>query len=466
MSANVSKASASTLLTISALETRAWVVKLVSGALIGAFVGAIVGALFFSALRSERTAMAFIRVTPPADLPAIAGNANQVVPDTSDNPEKYVAGEVAYLGGEGFSQLIGKKLGKSEAALLKVAQEARSPVISIGSSAPTADEATRTVQAALDTYAAQRAQRVDEQMRIILPMLDQWEQNDATNTLRVGIIQQLRESVQLQSAAASTLEVLQPPTLDPTSNLRWAIGLLLGAFGGGGCTAVVLMARKRRAGRGSVVATVAEAVDAVLVPAVDLRLPPRSQWDASQISLARTLYSQCPSVGPGRTIVVLGISETSGTGEVASLLESAASEAGLVKVVTATGDSLPELPEADERATLIVAAGGLGQGKLTPEAIRLATDVVIVARVDTDTVLAAAAACSAAAAGAAPVAAIFTHRSWKWEGLPKRKPSVGAGNTGKGKRRRATEPTARPRRFGKNKDGMSSAGTGSDGAAS
>lgn len=441
LSANVSKTSASTLLTISAIETRAWVVKLLSGALIGAFVGAIIGGLFFSALRSERTAMAFIRLTPPADLAAIAGNANQVVPDTSDNPEKYVTGEVSYLSGEGFSLLIGKKLGKSEPAILKVAQEARSPVVSIGTSAPTADEATRTVQAALDTYAAQKAQRIDEQMRIILPMLDQWEQNDATNPLRVGIIQQMRESVQLQAAAASTLEILQPPTLDPTSNLRWAIGLLLGAFGGGGCTAVVLMARKRRAGRGTVVATVSEAVDAVLVPAVDLRLPPRAQWDASHIALARTLYAQCPSVGPGRTIVVLGVSDASGAGEVAALLEHAAAESGLVKVVPASGEVLPELPEIDERATLVVCAGGLGQGKLTPEAIRVATDVLIVARVDNDVVLAAAAACSAAAAGTAPVAAVFTHRSWKWEGLPKRKKP-----TGSGKRRRELPPTGRPGR--------------------
>ncbi len=413
MSANVSKASPSTLTAIQSLETRAWIAKLLIGAAIGATIGAIFGGLFFSALRTQQTATAFIRLTMPIDLGAVAGGAGQVTPDTSEGPEKYVAGEVAYLSGEGFAQTIGKKLGKPEPAVFKVAQESRSAIVTIGSSAPTADEAVRTVQAALDVYGQQLAQRADQHLQIVLPTLDQWQQANASNPQRIGDIQRLRESVLIQAAQASTVEVVQPPTLDDTSNLRWVIGLMLGACGGSSSVALVLFARRRRTGRGSLVMTMSDAVDGVLVPEVDLGSPFGRPWDEEQSALARTLYAQCPSPALRRVIVVLGVSEASGSGVVSSLLGHAAAGHGTVVLASATDDALPAPAEPDKRSTLIVDAGGLGKGKLTPEALRLATDIVVVARVDADTGMPAVAACSAAAAAEAPVMAAFTHRTWK-----------------------------------------------------
>ncbi|WP_431237657.1 hypothetical protein ACQ86B_23620 [Mycolicibacterium aichiense] len=420
MSENVSKASASTLLTISALETRAWIAKLLCGAAVGIVIGAIIGGLFFNTLRSEQSAMAFIRITPPADFAALAGSANQSTPDTSDNPAQYVAGEVSYLSGEGFARTVGQKLGKTKPAEYTVSQESKSTVVSIGSSAPSADEAVRTVQLVIDLYGQQLAQRTDQQMRLVLPLLDQWEQSDATNPQRVGDIQRLRENIRVQAASASTLEVLQPPMLDAVSALRWAIGLLLGAFCGGAGAVLYLMARRRRAGRGSVVMTIAEAVDDVLVPAVDLRTSSSGRQDGEQAALARSLYAQCPSAHP-RRIAVVGVSSSSGSDTVASLLEFAAAERGPVTRISAANSAEPTLPRTDDDTTLIIDTGALGLSALTPEAIRQATDVVVVARVDADTVIPAMAACSAAAAGDAPVLALFTHRSWQWQQWATRK---------------------------------------------
>lgn len=435
MSANVSKASASTLLTISALETRAWIAKLTAGAAIGIFVGAVIGGIFFNTLRSQESAMAFIRIIPPADFAALAASANQVTPDPSDNSEQYVAGEVSYLSGDGFARSIGQKLGKTKPAEFTVSQESKSSVVSIGSSAPSGDEAIRTVQSVIDLYGEQLQQRTDQQMRLVLPLLDQWEQSNATNPQRVGDIQRLRENIRVQAASASTVQVLQPPMLDPVSSLRWAIGLLLGAFGGGACAVLFLMARRRRAGRGSVVMTVADAVDDVLVPAVDLRVTSPGNLDSQQSALARSLYAQCPSAEP-RRIAVVGVSSSSGSDTIASLLELAAAERGPATLISAANGGPTSLPQTDEDTTLIIDTGALGLSALTPEAIRAATDIVVVARVDTDTVIPAMAACSAAAAGDAPVLALFTHRSWHWQQWTTRK-----GRAGSHARRRTTDDT-------------------------
>jgi hypothetical protein len=137
---------------------------------------------------------------------------------------------------------------------------------------------------------------------------------------------------------------------------------------------------------------VTDEVEGVLLPAVDLDMPPRTAWTDEQARLGRTLYAQCPSTGPNRLILVIGASPSSGGAVVASLLEMAAAESPTTRVVD---------------------GGSVGDPTLTPDAIGAATDIVLVLRIEADTVTQALALRTATASSAAPGVAVFTHRRWR-----------------------------------------------------
>ena len=205
MSANATEASAESFTTIAAFDARAWFLRLAAVAAVGICIGAIIGGALFQVLSSATTATAFIRITQPPDLVAIAGGAGQTTPNTMDNNERYVAGEVSYLSGQGFAQSVGQKLGKPGPAEFKVIQDGRSSVVAISSTSNSASDALRIVQTAIDLYGQQLAQRTDHQMQVILPALAQWEQNadDAPNGPNAQGIRQLRDHVLLQGTASS-----------------------------------------------------------------------------------------------------------------------------------------------------------------------------------------------------------------------------------------------------------------------
>ncbi len=408
MSDNVSKVPASTVSMMTSLETRLAAAKMLAAGLIGLILGAVVGGLVFSVLGADTTATAYLRLQNPADLTAIAGGASQTTPDNQANTTTFVAGEIAYLSGDGFAQAVGEKMAESEPAVLIVEQEGESAVVTISNTAASDSEAIRTVQAAIDLYGSELAQRTDRQLRTIDRLMAQWQQRDAADAARMQELQRLRESVQLQAAAASTLLVVQPPTPEYPSSNRWVIGAALGAVLGAACAVAVVLARRRRAGRGALVRTLSDGVDGVLVPAVDLDGPAsRARGTDEQIRLARTLFAQCPSLDTNQVIVVIGASSSSGGAAVSSLLETAAAE----------GQSLtPGSPPGGQHsspasvAAQVVSGGVVGDPTLTPDLVRSATDIVLVARIDIDTAEQALALRSAAALGAAPVVTVFTYR--------------------------------------------------------
>jgi hypothetical protein len=374
-------------------------------------------------LASDTTATAFLRLRNPVDLTAIAGGASQTTPDNQDNTSKFVTGEIAYLSGDGFAQAVARKMAEDKPAALNVAQASESSVITISCSGRSADEAIRTVQTAIDIYSEELAQRVDVQLRTLLPTLSEWQQRDTEDATRMQGLQRLRESVQLQAAEASTLSVVQPPTPNHPSSQQWLIGMFLGALVGGSCVVTVLLAIRRRSGRGSLVKILTETVDAVLLPAVDLDMPARDAWLDEQVRLARTLFAQCPSAGPSRVILVLGASSSSGGSVVASLLEMAAAESRpAASVATASGQHSVQT-SADQPTTQVVDGGAIGDSTLTPDVIGAATATVLVARIEVDTVAQALALRSAAASGPAPVVAVFTYRRTRTARLGKRQPN-------------------------------------------
>lgn len=402
---------------MSSLETRFMITKLIIAAVVGVCVGALIGGLVFGALATGTTATAFLRLQNPADLTAIAGGASQVTPDNQGNTNTFIAGEIAYMSGEGFAAAVARKMADDEPAALNVAQASESSVVTISCSGRSASDAVRTVQAAIDVYRQELAQRVDAQLRRILPALSEWQQRDIEDPVRRQELQRVRESVELQAAQASTLLVVQPPTPNHPSSQQRVIGVLLGALVGGSIMVAVVLARRRRAGRGSLVSTLTEGVDGLLLPAVDLDTP--SEAD-EQARLARTLYAQLPSSGPARVILVIGASSSSGSSVVASLLEIGAAESQSMSATTSQlgQHSLPT--SAEQATTRVVAGGAIGDSTVTPDMIGAATDIVLVARIEVDTVAQVLALRSATASGTASVAAVLTYRRWRGARLKKR----------------------------------------------
>lgn len=407
MAVNVSKAPAIAL--ISSLETRAVMIKLLIAAVVGVCVGALVGGLGFGALGTDTTATAFLRLRNPADLIAIAGGASQITPDNQDNTGKFVTGEIAYLTGEGFAQAVARKMAKDEPTELSVAQASESAVVTMSYSSSSADEAVRTVQAAIDLYRQQLQRRADVQLGAILPTVSGWQQGDAADATRMQDLQRVRESVQLQSAEAATLMVVQAPTPNRPSSHQWVIGALLGGLVGGSVAIAIVLARRRRSGRGSLVTTLSDTVDGVLLPAVDLDLPARDAWTDEQSQLGRTLLAQCPSAGSTRAILVVGATSSSGSSIVAALLERAAAEMQPVAGTASPAGQHSQPGPGGPPETQVLVGGAVGDATLTPDVIAAATAIVLVARIESDTAAQALALRSATESSAAPVLAVYTH---------------------------------------------------------
>jgi hypothetical protein len=160
------------------------------------------------------------------------------------------------------------------------------------------------------------------------------------------------------------------------------------------------------------VETVAETVDGVLLPPVDLDLASQNGRADDHVRIARTLYAQCPSTASDRVILVAGASASSGSSSIARLLEMAAAES-----TPAASAALSSGEQSPPATTRVVAGGVVGDSTLNPEIVRAATDIVLVFRIGTDRVAEAAALRSAVATGSAPLVAVFTYRRNPWRGL-------------------------------------------------
>lgn len=377
-----------------------------AAAILGTILGALLLAGIFDLVSPDDTATAYVRINQPADLVAIAAGAGQTTPNTQDNADRYVAGEVSYLSGPGVNQAVAAKLGKSDGVSFKVAQQGRSSVVSISCRSDDSADAVRTVQGVLDYYSQQLAQRADQQLRIVLPALATWEQN-AGDPLGAQQIRALRDRIQLQAADASVLTVLQPPALAESKWHRWQIGAAVGAILGA-AVSTLLMLRIHRKVRVVTVDSLVSVIDDILDPVVDIRQPPRDAWAGEQAGLARMLYAQLPSGASSPVILVLGASRSSGTGLVAALLRFAAAEIGPVSYIRLTDVASAALPTLELGTTTIIDAGSTGESPMLPAATAIATDVVIVAMVEVNTVNQVAAALAATRPSNASHVAILT----------------------------------------------------------
>lgn len=399
MVANASRVPVTAIERISSLERRLLLGKLVVGALVGLCIGAAAGGLAFGGMGRNVTATAFLRLQNPADLTAVAGGANQITPDSQDGTTQFVAGEVAYLSGDGFALAVGRKMAKNEPVELKVIQANESTVVTVSCTSASGDEARRTVQTAIDLYGQQLEQRVDRQVRTILPRLSVWLAQSESDPARAQSIRRLRDSVQLQADLARNLLVMQAPTLTDPAVDAWVVGALVGGLVGGAGAFVGLLVRWRRSGVGAVGAVVVDGADGILLPAVDLDMPPRDAWSTEQARLASTLYAICPSSTTPRVILVVGASESSGSSVISSLFELAVERSPSQPAVT----------------TRVVDGGAIGDEGVTPDLVGSATIIVLVARLAFDD--AANTECGLNLTGASrdvPLMAVFTYRRRPW----------------------------------------------------
>jgi len=377
------------------------------GVAVGAIVGAIIGGLCFSALGTKSTASALIRLTPPVELTALATGADRSTPDTEAYVTQYVAGEVAYLSGIGFTRAVGKSLGQSGPANVDVLLEIGSAVIDFSGSADSDADATRLVQAAIDVYGAQVGERSKRQLQTILPALDTWEAeaNAAGDLERVRDIRTVRESIALEAGTPASITVLQAPAVEGASESRALLGAVLGALLGACVVPLRQLSQRRKTGRLVAPSDLCAYVDGLIGPTVDLD---HAAHQGQPSPLSRTLLAQCTSAGPNRTVVVIGASQSSGTSVIASLLAAAAAEAGPARTIRLQDESTSPFGAGEYDGTLVIDAGALGESWLLSEAVRRATDLIVVARLDVDTVQQVFLVRSATAASSSRLAAIVT----------------------------------------------------------
>jgi len=395
LAASASRVPATAIEQVSSLERRLLLTKLVLGALVGLCIGALAGGLAFAGVHRNATATAFLRLQNPADLTAVAGGASQITPDTQDGTTQFVAGEVTYLSGDGFALLVARKMAKNDPVELKVLQASESAVVTISCSSTSGDEARRTVQTAIDLYGQQLQQRVDRQVRTIMPRLSEWQAQSASDPARAQTIQRLRDSIQLQADMARKLVVMQSPTLDDPGVDAWVVGMIVGGLVGGSSALAWLCVRWRRSGLGAVARSLADGADRILLPAVDLDMPPRDEWSTEQFGLASTLYAICRSGTTSRVILVVGASASSGASVVSSLLELAVEQSPSQPAVT----------------TRVVDGGAIGDGGVPLDLIESATSVVLVGRLALDdSAKIERALAMADGARDVPLTAVFTYR--------------------------------------------------------
>jgi hypothetical protein len=409
MSVNLSRSHPSSGMTSSA--SRDWLFSLVIAAVVGIGLGALVGGLAFRVQNGDVVATALVRVTPPVDLGTIATGTAET--QWEAKTEGYVSGEVAYLSGQGFARAVGDALGSRDPAAITVTQNAMSPVLTMTARGKSASDADETVRTAIDVYRQQLTQRTDQQLKSILPTLEDWESAavEAGDGARAEDVRTRRAAIQLHAAQSDVVEVLQPPAADASAGGRWMIGALFGGIAGGLLAILGLSAYRNRSGRLRSAADVADVVDGFIVPPVDLRQRDDRQSRAQSASLGRTMYAQCRGSAPNRVILLIGASPRSGTDVVASLLQSAAAEHGPAEYLDLkTAEKLPS--PTNKMRTLIVDAGALGESALAAEVIRAATDLIVVARLDSDTTAQMLAVRSATASSRVPLIALFTYRPW------------------------------------------------------
>ncbi|WP_269893998.1 GumC domain-containing protein [Mycobacterium hippophais] len=375
-------------------------------AVAGIALGAVIGG---TALHSTETVEvdALVRIFQPID-------PSQIMVSGSASPEEqqsYISGEIAYLTSPGFADSVAKQLNETARPALSAVQDTQSPVVTLSSTAPDAESATRAVDAAVFVYSEHvlqqsraRGQAAIDAINNVIAQLTPpppvpneygWvPEAEAPSPELLAQIQQLelqRQAIQVQMQRPAGVQIIQVPTEAEDSGApMWALGALAGGLAGGLIAMAGGLAWRRRAGVVHTPSALDELADSVLVPVV--RLNTLVANSDSHIKLARLLYAQLPPTDSG-SILVVGASTGSGTRDVARLIAAAAGERGLTRTITLADNLSATYDDSLDHglqqllmssATTIIDGGSLGDSATLPDAAAGARQIIVVVRVGHD----------------------------------------------------------------------------------
>lgn len=347
-------------------QTRArlsrWVTPLWPVTIVGMMAGAALGGFALSA-KGPATAAAVIRIEQPIGPNQIMAGSSQP-PDTQ---QSYISGEIAYLKSPGFADVVATELQQKTRPTLSAVQDAQSTLITLSASAPDAQQAQKTVDAAIKAYHDHLQQQAQEQgqaaIDAINAVIDQvnGSARPGTGNARIEQLDNQRLAIQVQAQRAAGPEIVAPPLPTEVNGAPgWALGAVGGGFLGGIGALAAALGWRRWVGAISSPAGLADEVDHLLQPVVDLGSP--ADDTHADAGLARSLFAQLPTPRDGHLLVV-GASANSGSADVARLIAFAADEQGVEATVVDGGslDTSPSLPQDAATARQIIVVVMLGR---------------------------------------------------------------------------------------------------------
>jgi hypothetical protein len=172
-------------------------INMLISAIIGLGVGALAGRLAFAALASGTTATAFLRLQNPVELTAIAVGASQTTPgnqtairlwaDPLSVAKRFRSSRGQEDGGRSRVLRCACQWGVGDHQKLQRQIRRRSR--------PNRADGHRF-------YGRELAQRVEVQLRTLLPTLSVWQQRDIADATRMQDLQRSRENIQFQGPEA------------------------------------------------------------------------------------------------------------------------------------------------------------------------------------------------------------------------------------------------------------------------
>jgi uncharacterized protein involved in exopolysaccharide biosynthesis len=237
-----------------------WVSRLWPATLAGVLLGAAIGMMLHSA-DSAKEASAMIRVDQPIDPSQIMTKTEQ----SADLQQGYISGEIAYLTSPGFAQAVGTGLNQPSPPEVSANQNGQSTVITLSATGATFNDAQRTVNAAVKTYAdhvqqqnRQRNQAAIDAITAVIGALQTGSSQDGTSDdpsdvqdgqkglavatggaqqdpqhNQIGQLELDLTAIEVQAQRQPGVQVVSPPIETAQAIPSWSLGAAAGGLFGG-----------------------------------------------------------------------------------------------------------------------------------------------------------------------------------------------------------------------------------------
>lgn len=395
-----------------------WLTPLWPATAVGIAVGAVLGGMALQSSTAASSVSALIRIDQPVDPNQILTvNAPSV-----ETQQSYISGQIAYLSSPGFDATLRSALKQPGSPSLTATQDSQSSIVTLSATAPTTDQATAVIDTALKLYSdhvvEQNRQReqaaidalngvingLRDQIRIAAEASSAPPQSDEFGNPippppvpdttgfqdRINELQAQKLALDVQMLRPPGVQVVQSPTTMPLEGVpHWWLGAIGGGLLGGLLALTLAMVWRQRSGVITSMSAIENEVAGVLWPVVRLRsYGERAKVTNSEAEGARAVYAQLPAAG-GACILVVGASAESGTGGMARLLSFAAAEHGPVDTIRQRhANEVIErrlMPRGRNSPTVIIDGGSLTNSSALPRAAGVATHIIIVAMIGSDT---------------------------------------------------------------------------------